>query len=243
LFLAALQEQSVLAPADWVSLPIFVDEFQSLGGVDYQTMLAELRKWGGACCLATQSFAYLHEMNPALLPTVLANVKQKIIFRMSAKDASIIHQEIGVEQEDIVHLDPHTCYISIPYAGRQQPTFSLSLQVPSAGNPQVAAAIRLQSQQQYTRPNTDIDTALLTSITRTIRAESQKGETAPDVPTTEEKKRVRTRKGKEDADTSATNGQGSLHSMELLAQQKKTQAEEEGSQPSTPDEPEETPEQ
>ncbi len=243
LLLAALQEQSTIAPDNRVHFPIFTDEFQSLGGVDYQTMLAELRKWGGACCLATQSFVYLHEMNPALLPTVLANVKQKIIFRMSAKDASIIHQEIGVEQEDIVHLDPHTCYISIPYAGRQQPTFSLSLQVPSAGNPQVAAAIRLQSQQQYTRPNNDIDTALLTSITRTIRAESQKGETAPDVPTTEEKKRVRTRKGKEDADTGATNGQGSLHSMELLAQQKKAQAEEEGTQPGTPNEPEETPEQ
>jgi hypothetical protein len=107
----------------------------------------------------------------------------------------------------------------------------------------VAAAIRLQSQQQYTRSNNDIDTALLTSITRTIRAESQKGETSADVPTTEEKKRVRTRKGKEDPDTGTTNGHGSLHSMELLAQQKKTQNKEEGSQQSTLDEPEETTEQ
>jgi hypothetical protein len=230
LLLAALQEQSTVASEDRVHLPIFTDEFQSLGGVDYQTMLAELRKWGGACCLATQSFAYLQEMNPALLPTVLANVKQKIIFRMSAKDASIIHPEIGVEQEDIVHLDPHTCYISIPSAGQQQPTFSLSLQVPPKGDPQVAAAIRRQSQQQYTCPNSEIDTALLAAMTRTIRAESQKEE----APSDEEKKRVRTRKGKEDAHSEATLGHGSLHSMELLAQQKNAQAEEEGTHHQTP---------
>ncbi len=229
LLLAALQEQSTLAPEDRVHLPIFTDEFQSLGGVDYQTMLAELRKWGGACCLATQSFAYLHEMNPALLPTVLANVKQKIIFRMSAKDASIIYQELDVEQEDIVHLDPHTCYISLPYADRQQPTFSLHLQVPVAGNPQVADEIRERSRQMYTRPVQEIDTALQTSVTRTIQAKSlrEQSSAATSSPPTEEKKRVRTRKGKE---ANGQNPHGSLHALELLAAQPAKKEEEEPSQ-------------
>ncbi len=235
LLLAALQEQIVLAPTDRVSLPIFVDEFQSLGGVDYQTMLAELRKWGGACCLATQSFAYLHEMTPALLPTVLANVKQKIIFRMSAKDASIIAPEIGVEPEDIVHLDPHTCYLSIPAAGRQQPTFSLVLSPPPVGDPQVAAQIRLQS-QPYTRPGSEIDTALQTAITRTIQAKSQKEEKKHDVPTTG---RVRTRKGKEDSSAAATKGHGSLQSLELLAASPQMPAPQEELSPSHADEAEE----
>jgi hypothetical protein len=236
LLLAALQEQSVLAPIDRVSLPIFVDEFQSLGGVDYQTMLAELRKWGGACCLATQSFAYLHEMTPALLPTVLANVKQKIIFRMSAKDASIIAPEIGVEPEDIVHLDPHTCYLSIPAAGRQQPTFSLALSPPPVGDLQVAAQIRLQS-QLYTRPGSEIDAALQIAITRTIQAKSQKEEKKPDAPTTG---RVRTRKGKEDPSAAPTKGHGSLQSLELLAASPQTPAPQEELSPGHADEAEES---
>jgi Type IV secretion-system coupling protein DNA-binding domain len=234
LLLAALQEQATLALADRVHLPIFIDEFQSLGGIDYQTMMAELRKWGGACCLATQSFAYLHEMNPALLPTVLANVKQKIIFRISAKDAYIIHEELDVEQEDIVHLDPHTCYVSLPYADRQQPTFSLYLKVPPVGDVQVADEIRVRSRQIYTRTIQEIDLALQTSVTRTIQAKSLQGQDASVAsPPVEDKKRVRTRKGKE-SNGKATHG--SLHALELLAVHPAKQKEEEEGQ-ETPEEP------
>jgi hypothetical protein len=173
--------------------------------------------------------------NPALLPTVLANVKQKIIFRMSAKDASIIAPEIGVEPEDIVHLDPHTCYLSLPAAGRQQPTFSLALSPPPVGDPQVAGQIRLQS-QPYTRSGSEIDTALQTAITRTIQAKSQKEEKKPDAPTTG---RVRTRKGKEDTSAATTKGHGSLQSLELLAASPQTPVPQEEMSPNHADEAEE----
>jgi hypothetical protein len=151
----ALEEQGARAEAARVHLPIFVDEFQFFQGVDYGA-LAELRKFGAAFFLATQSMDYLYKLDPLLLPTVLANVRQHIIFHMSARDATTLHKELGVEEEDILNLDPYMCYVKLSYGGRRQPTFSLNMAHPPEGQPAYVQRIRDRS-RAYSRPAGRVD--------------------------------------------------------------------------------------
>ncbi len=107
-------------------LPIILDEFQRVAGADYRS-LSELHKYGATFFLSTQSLEYLQKLNPLLLPTIQANVRQTITFNVSAQDAAILAKELDVDQDDIIHLDINTCYVSMPAGGRRQPTFSLKL--------------------------------------------------------------------------------------------------------------------
>ncbi len=168
----ALEEQGALPEEDRVRLPIIIDEFQTLEGTDYGA-LAELRKYGATFFLATQSFEYLRRFQPALLATVLANVNQFIIYHMSAEDAEVIYQELGVEPEDITTLSRHLCYMRLMYQGQRQPVFSVQLSVPPAGDASQALAIRLRCQQRYARPIAEIDEQLKNAVIRALAASPQ----------------------------------------------------------------------
>lgn len=61
LFQTALAEQIRRTKAERRAFWIVIDEFQTYLGIDYNTMLAELRKYGGAFALATQSLSYPEE--------------------------------------------------------------------------------------------------------------------------------------------------------------------------------------
>lgn len=163
-----LEEQGAKAEQERVRFPIILDEFQVLAGIDYGA-LAELRKYGATFFLATQSLEYLKKLDELLLPTVLANVKQLIIFHMSAKDAETLYQELGVEQEDILNLDMHTCYIKLAAANRRQPTFSLQVSPPPTGDPIQAESIRTRCRVRYTCTVDVIDEKLRDAMIRAIR--------------------------------------------------------------------------
>ncbi len=143
-----LEEQGALAEHERARLMVILDEFQVLAGVDYAA-LAELRKYGATFALATQSLEYLQKLDPVLLPTVLANVKHLTIFQLSARDAFTIHQELGVAEEDITNLNSYMCYARWTRGGQRQPTFSLSLQLPAAGERTQAERIRMRSRARY----------------------------------------------------------------------------------------------
>ena len=172
LLTSALAEQSQLAPGARQGYAILVDEFQTIPGACYAEMLAELRKFGVAVTLATQSFEYLHALDSTLLPTVLANVRQLVIYRMSAQDALRIHWELVVEEDDILHLDSHVCYIKMSLAGRLQPTFSLQVMLPPPGDPEAVHAIMQRCRDQYTRTGADVESQLSEALVRNIRAKS-----------------------------------------------------------------------
>ncbi|GCE23230.1 type IV secretion system DNA-binding domain-containing protein [Dictyobacter kobayashii] len=144
-----LEEQGNLVEQQRKRLGILIDEFQVLKGVDWGA-LAELRKYGAAFYLATQSLEYLADMDASLLHVVLANVKQYIVFHMSASDAEGIHAELGVESDDIVNLDTYMCYVKLLYQQHRQPTFSMKLSPPLHGDQQRAEQIRQASQNHYT---------------------------------------------------------------------------------------------
>lgn len=163
----ALEEQGKREEAQRNQVPILIDEFQTLDGVDWGA-LAELRKYGATFCLATQSLEYLREKK--ILPVVLANVKQLAIFRMSADDAWTLHRELDVDPEDIVNLESLTCYLKLVHQRQQQPTFSLKLSFPSEGEKEQAEQIRTNCQRRYMRPVSDIDTEIFERLARQIGA-------------------------------------------------------------------------
>jgi hypothetical protein len=159
----SLEEQGSMSEEDRKRLLIMIDEFQVFSGVDYAA-LAELRKYGATFFLATQSPEYLVKLDSMLLPTVLANVRQVVAFHMSAKDAYTLHRELGVEEEDILTLDQHMCYIKLTYAGIRQPTFSLKLTLPRAGDEALAREVRRWSRLRYARPADEVEVSLLGSV-------------------------------------------------------------------------------
>ncbi len=163
-----LEEQGNKAVQERARFPIILDEFQALAGVDYAA-LAELRKYGAAFILATQSLEYLQKLDPILLPTVLANVKQLMIFHMSAQDAETLNKELGVEPEDIVNLDLYTCYVKMPANSVRQPTFSLHVVMPPEGDAILAESIRTRCRVRYACSVDVIDQALREAMIRTIR--------------------------------------------------------------------------
>jgi hypothetical protein len=162
-------------------LPIIIDEFHRVVGADYRT-LSELHKYGATFFLGTQSFEYLQKINPLLWPTLQANVRQFVAFNMSAQDTTIISKELGVDPEDILHLDISTCYVSVLAAGRRQPTFSLKLNPPSVVNTALAESVRTRCRVRYTCPVAEVDKRLSDAMLRSIRMVPQPDAHLPQSP-------------------------------------------------------------
>ncbi|BCL78091.1 hypothetical protein ccbrp13_05560 [Ktedonobacteria bacterium brp13] len=164
---STLEEQGRRNNTGSARLSIILDEFQRIAGADYR-VLSELRKYGANFFLSTQSLEYLHQFNPLLLPTIQANVRQTVSFNMSSQDAGLISKDLGVDQEDILHLDINSCYVSALAAGRRQPTFSLQLKAPTPEGPEWAESIRTRCRIRYTRPVEVIDEKLREAMLRSV---------------------------------------------------------------------------
>ena len=160
LFQTALSEQGTLPEASRTRYLLLIDEFQVYRGARYVSMLGELRKFGGTFGLATQSLAYLDELDATLRPTVLSNIDHIYAFDMSAQDAYLMTHELdGVEVADIINLDNFQCYAKLSLAGQRLPTFSLRLERPAEGQPAIAAAI-VDRSARYSRPVDEVDVIL-----------------------------------------------------------------------------------
>ena len=73
---AVVREQGSLPPDQRRGALVVVDEMQTMPGVDYESMLSELGKFGASFILATQSLAKLDDLSPTMRDTILANVGQ-----------------------------------------------------------------------------------------------------------------------------------------------------------------------
>ena len=134
---------------------VVVDEMQSIPGVDYESMLSELGKYGASFILATQSLAKLEDLSPTMRDTLLANVGCLAVFQVAGSDARQLVWELSkdrVSEDDIVSLDVHHCYVRATVGTERMPSFSMKLLKPEPGDPQVAARIRADA-AAYLRPN------------------------------------------------------------------------------------------
>jgi hypothetical protein len=158
LFQTALAEQIQLPPEERRRFWVVIDEFQTYLGIDYNTMLAELRKYGGSFALATQSLSYLDEVDRALKPTVLANSDHLFCFAMEAADAKHLSPYLdGLEPVDLVSLSAYSCYARWTVEGQRLPAFSLQIAPPPLWEAAVATAIRQRSNERHTRPVALVD--------------------------------------------------------------------------------------
>src|SRR5579864_3516571 len=143
----AVAEQARLHASARRPISIFVDEFHTIPGADYEAILAELSKYGANLVLATQSLARLLAMGQndgrGLRATVFANLDGLFAFNCSAEDAEYLVPELGgaIDEQDLVELGEHQCYVRLSSGGRRLPTFFVSLDPPLAAD--AARAIRL----------------------------------------------------------------------------------------------------
>jgi hypothetical protein len=95
----AVAEQARLDPRSRAPISIFVDEFHTIPGADYEAILAELSKYGANLVLATQSLARLlalgRDDGRGLRATVFANLDGLFAFNCSAEDAEYLVPELG----------------------------------------------------------------------------------------------------------------------------------------------------
>ena len=78
-------------------------------GVDYESMLSELGKFGASFILATQSLAKLDDLSPTMRDTILANVGCLTVFQVAGSDARQLVWELGKERVSEDDITSWTC--------------------------------------------------------------------------------------------------------------------------------------
>ena len=142
---AVIREQGSVSLRERRGALVVVDEMQSMPGVDYESMLSELGKFGASFVLATQSLAKLDDLSRTMRDTLLANVGCLAVFQVAGNDARTLVWELGkdrVTEDDIVSLPVHHCYVRATVGKERMPAFSMMVRKPEDGDPAVAARIR-----------------------------------------------------------------------------------------------------
>jgi hypothetical protein len=159
----AVAEQAGLHSTARSPISIFVDEFHTIPGADYEAILSELSKYGANLVLATQSLARLlalgREEGRGLRATVFANLDGLFAFNCSAEDAEYLVPELGgaIDEQDLVELAEHHCYVRISSAGKRLPTFSVHLDPPLVPDPDLSAELARQSAEHFGRDAAVVD--------------------------------------------------------------------------------------
>ena len=155
---SVIREQETLSLRQRRGVLVVVDEMQSMPGVDYESMLSELGKFGASFILATQSLAKLDDLSRTMRDTLLANVGCLAVFQVSGGDARQLVWELGKErvtEDDITSLPVHHCYVRATVGKERMPAFSMMVRKPEEGDPAVAARIR-EAVSSYTLSDRDI---------------------------------------------------------------------------------------
>ena len=151
---AVIREQGSLPLSRRRGALVVVDEMQSMPGVDYESMLSELGKFGASFVLATQSLAKLDDLSPTMRDTLLANVGCLAVFQVAGNDARTLVWELGkdrVTEDDITSLPVHHCYVRATVGKERMPAFSMMVRKPEEGEAGTAARIRAAA-AAYTVP-------------------------------------------------------------------------------------------
>ena len=149
---AVIREQGSRTLGERRGALVVVDEMQSMPGVDYESMLSELGKFGASFILATQSLAKLDDLSRTMRDTLLANVGCLAVFQVAGNDARHLVWELGkdrVTEDDIVSLPVHHCYVRATVGTERMPAYSMMVRKPEEGNLAVAERIR-QASVAYT---------------------------------------------------------------------------------------------
>ena len=145
---AVIREQGSVSLRERRGALVVVDEMQTMPGVDYESMLSELGKFGASFILATQSLAKLDDLSRTMRDTLLANVGCLAVFQVAGTDARHLVWELGkdrVTEEDIVSLPVHHCYVRATVGTERMDSFSMEVRKPEGGDRDGADRIRRAS--------------------------------------------------------------------------------------------------
>jgi len=151
---SVIREQERLPQHERRGALVVVDEMQTIPGVEFESMLSELGKYGASFVLATQSLAKLDQISPSMRHTLLANVGCLAVFQVAGDDARELIWELNrerVSEEDIVSQPVHHCYVRATVGTERTPVFSMRVRKPDLGSPERAAEIR-QAASEYLTP-------------------------------------------------------------------------------------------
>ena len=147
---SALRAQESLPFGERKKCLVVCDEFQTVTGADWESMLAEDRKYGGSIMLATQSLMRLDEGERHLREGVLGNMGCFVAFKLSGEDSRIVSREMGehrVPAENFGSLDPFNCYVKVDSDRESFPAFSMLSLPPPAPGDNAAETVRLVLEQ------------------------------------------------------------------------------------------------
>ena len=156
---SVLREQELLPQDQRRGALVVVDEMQTIPGVEFESMLSELGKYGASFVLATQSLAKLADLSPTMRHTLLANVGCLAAFQVSGSDARDLVWELGrerISEEDIVSQPVHHCYVRATVGTERMPAFSMTVRKPEPGDPLRAARIR-EAASAYVTPAYELE--------------------------------------------------------------------------------------
>jgi hypothetical protein len=195
-------EQAELRASERRPLTLVVDEFHTMPGADYESILAELPKYGANLVLATQSLARLEaldrEHQRALHATVFANLDGLFAFHVSAEDARYLVHELGegVDEQDLVALGEHRCYARLSAAGARLPAFSVQLDPPPPVQPGLRDRLAAESAAKYGRDRLEVEEELRRALGLVASFRRRPAEAADGDPGTDDasRRRQRTRK-------------------------------------------------
>ena len=125
---SVIREQERLPQDQRRGALVVVDEMQTIPGVEFESMLSELGKYGASFVLATQSLAKLDQLSPSMRHTLLGQRRLPGVFQVAGDDARELVWELNrerVSEEDIVSQPVHHCYVRATVGTERTPVFSM----------------------------------------------------------------------------------------------------------------------
>ncbi len=154
----AILGRSAIEPGRRHPVSVVLDEFQTYLHlpVDLADALAQARGLGASFALAHQ---FLHQLDPAMRSSVLANAQSRIAFRLPGEDARLLASESSLAPEDFQSLGAFEAYAQLVADSAVQPWCSIRTLPPSPAisNPR---AVRVASRESYGVSRADIDADL-----------------------------------------------------------------------------------
>jgi hypothetical protein len=143
----AILGRTAVAPERRHPVTIVLDEFQSYLHlpVDLADALAQARGLGASFHLAHQ---YLHQLDPAMRSSVLANAQSRVAFRLPSEDARVLASGSALAPEDFGSLGAFQAYAQLVAGEAIQPWCSLTT-LPAPEPISDPDEVRAMSRQRY----------------------------------------------------------------------------------------------
>jgi hypothetical protein len=170
------------APGDRRLFNLYVDEFQNFAYTEFDSLIAEARKYGLALTLAHQ---HVGQLTAQIRDAVIGNVATWVLFRMGLADAEVLQSDIeGFSARDLAKLQNRRCVVRTSVDGNPVPPFDILTLDPDRWpvNSVVAESLTQLSQLKYGVGREVVDAEYARRWEGSISARSEKSAEQPDAP-------------------------------------------------------------